>query len=347
MHHDGRDNGRQKTIVSLAAAIATAFVLLLLTMCQSGTPNEAAQLHDAPPTLYDQTTGEPIPATQQWMVPLEGKDTALVSMEDLTGNNGWISPTIDYTSDNNSLNMFVDYAGKEVYGSGTSQVYSALKCMSTDCFIQHAAGSYVSNVSYRVDSLTTDKTIYEPNHAGNSSLFYSYIQNTRYKLDTPAELAVRINASLADKHKLSWMRITIHEHPVGLQKLNFFLTAKYQIFFKCLLLLIPLLMLNDYRVRGGFHSKQALVTGSLLMLWGGINTIIWDINYVVVSCVFFAFSGMFYSFANNIYKLVYVLGYFILLVFAYKYNAGFNKHFVMQTGLAGLIGIGLIVKEPE
>jgi hypothetical protein len=344
----GRDNTRQRAMVSIAAVSVTLLVLLLLTMCQGSTPNEAAQLYQTAPTLYDQKTGEAIPASQQWLVPLDGAQSALVQEDALSGNGGWLSPDIDYKSNNKRLNMLVDYAGKESYGSGTSEIYSALACMDTGCVIQPSSGSYATAATSRIDSLSSDRTMYEPNHPGNSSLFYGYTPNTSYILEsTPAVLALRINTVLAAKHELAWMRVSIHHHPIGLKKLNFFLTAKYQLFFKCLLLLIPLLMWYDYRRHGGFHSKQALVTGGLLMLLGVIHTVLWDINYMVISCLLFALTGMFYTLANHIYKLVFGLGYFILVVFAYQYYAGFNKGFVMQTAFIGLIGIGLIAKQPE
>lgn len=342
------DRASQKTVVSFVAAAVTALLMLLLTMCQGPAPNEAAQLHQTAPTLYDQITGEVIPESQQWLIPVHGPDSALVGYEELTDHEGWLSPEINYNTSTSQMNVYIDYAGTERYGSDSSELYSEPVCASAPCLIQRAPESgYPGQLAFYMRSnLTGGDTVYEPNHPGNSSLFYA-AKSSKYFVEPPQALAMRVNVFVGKSHDLAWMRLSLAEHAVGLTRPSFFLTARYQVLLKCLLLLIPLLLFYDYRKNGGFYSQRALITGGLLIAWGTANVLIWDINYIVFCCVLFAFSGAFYVFGNSLFRISYLLGYFILVVFAYKYNGGFNKPFVMQTGLAGLIGIGLFLQKPE
>lgn len=325
--------------------------------------SDAEKLNQSPPTLYDASTAEEIPASQQWMIPVEVLqhhqpvkiDNTTKDVTKLFGDDSWVSPQMNYTNDSGRLFVYIDYAGKEKYGNGNSEIYSIPICTPPSplgqCSISYADGLHSSSdyIWPYIDSEFNqmDRTIYEPNHPGDTSFFYGYTGNQFYHLTAPQSISILLNTFVQQHHQLAWLRVSVHERPITINKLSFLLTAKYQLFLKWLLLLLPLLIIYDYRKDGGFENRRALITGGLLVLLGTMNTLIWDINYMIVSCLLIALSGVFYIFANHVYKIIYGLGYFIMVVFAYKYYGGFNKHTFTQLALPTLIGIGIFLKSPE
>ncbi|TEU28592.1 hypothetical protein [Alkanindiges illinoisensis] len=322
--------------------------------------SDAEKYYQTPPILYDIESTKPIAADKQWMIPLTGSHDKPIEvslnateMTKVLGENSWVSPTINYQSPTNKLYVYIDYAGKESYGSGQSEIYSLPVCIPLSkylhCPIERLAlkNSYDHHEIYNVATFNNDHTFYEPNHSGNTSIFYGYTKPNVYEVDSPRNLAIIVNTFLQDHYQLRWMRLTINDHPITLKKISFFLTSKYQIYFKLLLILLPCLIIYNYYSLKGFSSPQALVTGGFLTLFASLHTLIWDLNYMVVGSLIIAFSGVFYIFANSLYKIIYGIGFIIILFFSQQYYEGLNKNVFMQTGLLAIIGIALFIKEPD
>ena len=115
--------------------------------------------------------------------------------------------------------------------------------------------------------------------------------------------------------------------------------------FKYLLALLPLFIFALIHVYQGFESLRNLTIGGLAALLFAINTIIWDIQYMVIGCLILCFASVCYCFENRYYRLLYISGYLIIAVYAQQYYDGFNKAFFTQTGLILIIGLSMYFLE--
>ncbi len=345
------------------AMFTILFLCSVLLVACSNSLNDAEKFNQSPPSLYDVNTADEIPASQQWMIPPEilqqhdaiKIDPKTMDATKLFGDDSWLSPEINYSKPSGQLFIYIDYAGKEENGNGDSEIYSIPICMPpgppSSCSITYADVNTLSSnkvwpyAATELDDL--NRTIYATNHTDHTSTFYGHSLNQYYHVDGPQSLSILLNTFIQPHHHLNWLRVSINNRPITLKKLSFFLTTKYLHVFQWLLLLLPLLIIYDYRKAGGFENSRALITGGLLTLLGTLNALIWDINYMVISCLLIALSGVYYIFANHVYKITYGLGYLTMLVFAYQYYGGFNTHTLTQLGLPTLIGIGIYLKEPD
>jgi hypothetical protein len=315
----------------------------------SGTPiSDAEKYNQSPPIVYDVSTRRALPTHQQWIIPVNkfinnpiNFSPESFDINKILGENSWVSPTVNYQTKTGKLFVYIDYAGKNAYDLKESEFYIQPVCVPVSKY------SRCPIESLPLDSRLQANTLYEPEYKDKPSFFYGVRQPIMYEVDSPRALAILFNSSLPEHTQVSWMRISINDKPLTIKKINLFLSSDYQIYFKFLLIFILPLIIYDYRINGGFSSQQSLTIGSLLMIWSGINTIIWDINYIVIGCLLIAFSSVFYMFANHLYKLIYGIGSLIIVIFSYQYFGGMVKYFYKQTLLLGIIGIAIFVKEPE
>lgn len=343
MLQNGGDNALQKNMLAMVAALATVgVILLLLARCNSLSINDADKFAQIPPALYDQVTGELIPASEQWLIPVQAQH-GTVQQGELEGNVSWVSPAFNASGD--KLNIYTDYAGTERRGAGLSKIYSAPTCVAGQCAIYDPYGHTVE-ASGLADNLLNDRTVYAARDSRGTHQFYSYIPSTSFKLDATSGLAARVVLSLDDKHQLTWLRVSVHANPIGPQS-NFMLSTKYQVSLKALLLLVPLLLFYEYRKAGGFYSQRALLSGGLLLALCSMHALLWNINYMVISCLLIGCAGALYTCANTLFRPLFVFGYAILVVFAYQHSGGLNGAFVARVGLMSIIGLGLFLQKPE
>ncbi|RYY78899.1 MAG: hypothetical protein EOO69_08555 [Moraxellaceae bacterium] len=358
---DNRNWKFQLAGISIGLIIGV-ILYIVFTIFLNHSGNEARNYSLAPPMQYDALTAEEISPNQQWMIPINKKQNEPIKVNlqasdlySILGKNSWITPPINFKSRTGKLFLYIDYAGKEQYFSDKSRIYSIPVCIPlskySHCSINPASSysSYNDKNFYYIEEFSNSRTIYELNDQkkDTKSLFYGYSLPHEYQITSSQDLAISFNSLIDEKTQMAWMRVSINDHPISLIKKSFFLTSKYQKFLKWFLILIPFIIFYDYQKNGGFSSPHALSIGTLLILWSGLNTVIWDINYMVIGCLLITFSGVMYIFANNLYKLSYSLGFFTILVFSYQYYGGFTHQVIKQIGLLTLIGTAIFIKTPD
>lgn len=341
-------NADQKKQMLVIFGITILFFTGILLLFSGKPISDAEKYNQSPPIIYDVSTRKVLPANQQWIIPVNKFTNNSVDfspesfdINKILGENSWVSPTVNYQTKTGKLFVYIDYAGKNAYDLKESEFYIQPVCVPVSKY------SRCPIESLPLDSRLQANTLYEPEYKDKPSFFYGVRQPIVYEVDSPRALAILFNSSLPEHTQVSWMRISINDKPLTIKKINFLLSSDYQIYFKFLLIFIPLLIIYKYHSDGGFSSRQSLITGSLLVIWLGLNTIIWDLNYMIIGCLFMAFSGVLYMFANHLYKLIYGIGYSIIVIYSYQYFGGMVRGFYMQTLLLGIVGIGIFIKEPE
>lgn len=341
-------NADQKKQMLVIFGITILFLTGILLLFSGKPISDAEKYNQSPPIIYDVSTRKVLPANQQWIIPVNKFTNNSVDfspesfdINKILGENSWVSPTVNYQTKTGKLFVYIDYAGKNAYDLKESELYIRPVCVPVSKY------SRCPIERLPLDSLSQDDSLYEPEYKDKPSFFYGARRPTVYEVDSPRALAILFNSSLPEHTQVSWMRISINDKPLTIKKINFLLSSNYQNYFKWLLILVPFIIIYEYRLNGGFSSPHALSIGTLLILWSGMNIVIWDLNYMIIGCLFITFSGLMYMFANYLYKLLYSLAFFIILVFSYQYYGGFTSNVIKQIGLLTVIGTAIFIKTPD
>lgn len=331
-------------------SIATliVFFVLLTVSCDFKSQTES-YVEQAPP-LYDSVTNRQIPTEQQWWVPFSSFKTQAIHVADYPvplekslGEHAWLSPVIPNTYTTGQFYLYVDFAGRQDTRLD-SEYYVLPMCQNlktqAKCFPlgeNNTNGYLIAN--------TKNNTKYQIIQENSSWFYYTYGNQGKYVIHPQENLQLLVNAEIPPHYQPSWVRISISEHPITPTKVSFLLTQHYMMWFKYLLILLPIPLMYGFHVYGGFSSYSALSFGGGLLLLMSINVMIWDINYMVIGCLCIAFSAVAYMFGHWLMLFLYLLGYLTIVQGAYQQFGEVNKDFLMKTGLLSLIGIVLLFQK--
>ena len=321
---------------------------VLLTLCKP--KGEIEQYLTSPPALYNVGQVGQIPDSQQWIIPAteinqrhQIQDTNQIHfLTDFSGA-AWDSPVYTTNQSSQFLYAYIDFAGKQ---STRADIEFYLQPICQNNAIYQQCIKQSSEVNYTEISTKND-TEYQTIKSNQDWYYYGHHHSDAYIVNPNQNYKFILKSNLPTGYQPAWIRVTFSDKPITSNKTNFFLTDKYNFYFKFLLLLLPLLALFEFNRNGGFSSKQALITGGLITLLTLINTLIWDLNYMAIGCLVISFSGILYAFANSSYKFIYVIGYLIIVTNSYQYFHGFTASFFKQIGLLTLIGLYIMFKDPE
>ncbi len=346
---DLESNKKSMIIFGIIAFIVLFFTILSST-CQF--KSELKTNVTTPPKLYDSVTHTEIPIQQQWLVPFNNfkADSIQVrgvptSPEQSLGENAWLSPPISRQYPSAQFYLYFDFAGQQSTRKD-SEYYISPICENNQGLSPCLRLDQKQEENYLIAN-TKSNTEYHTLEQNKSWLYYSHSHQGKYMISPQETLKLLVNAQIPTHYQPGWIRITLSEHPVSATKTSFLLTQQYMMWFKYLLILLPIPLIYGFHVYGGFASRTALGIGAGLLCLMVINTIIWDINYMVIGCLCIAFAAVAYMYGNNFYMLLYLLGYLIIVQGAYEQFGDFNKAFFMKTGLLTFIGLALFFKKPD
>lgn len=312
--------------------------------------SEIEKIIDEPPTLYDSQTNSRIPSTQQWIISaheLKKQSSAIQGSQSngQTQSATWFSPSLFIKHNTGQVYFYFDFAGSQKTRKD-AEFYLLAICQNVKSH-QNCAPFLERDETEMMMASTKNNTDYQAQEYNKSWLYYGHSDQQQLLTPFVPDLQFSIKTIFPQNYHPAWVRLTISENPITDKKVNFFLTNHYLMFFKYLLLLLPIFAFIEFRHYKSFSHQQAVVLGGLLTTLAVIHTLIWDINYMVVGYLLISFSGVMYMFANHLYKLAYGLGYFIILIFAHQFHEGLTKPFFMQIGLITLIGVGIFIKQPD
>lgn len=307
---------------------------------------------ESPPALYDTVTNHKISQQQQWLVPFDSFQTdpiqvteAPVRLEQSLGEHAWLSPRIDHHVVTGQFYVYVDFAGQQSTRLDT-EYYVLPICQgnntSAKCFPldqTHKDGYLIANTKSHTDYYTLEEN--------KSWLYYTHSNQGQYVINPQESLKFLVNAQIPKHYQPKWVRITINEHPISPTKISFLLTQQYIMWFKYLLILLPIPLMYGFHVYGGFVSRSALTIGAGLLCLMVLNVMIWDIHYMVIGCLCIAFAAVAYMFRHWLAIFLYLLGYLTIVQGAYEQFGSMNKDFLMKTGLLTLIGLVLLFKKSD
>ncbi|WP_173910247.1 hypothetical protein [Acinetobacter sp. Marseille-Q1618] len=331
-------------------AFLVLFFTILSNSCQFKSDLETKV--KTPPKLYDSVTNAEIPIQQQWLVPFNHFKTDAIQVHELPipieqslGENAWLSPSISIKYPTSQFYLYFDFAGQQSTRLDT-EYYVLPICLN----------ERILNPCFRIDQKQEDNyliantksnTDYHTIEQNKSWLYYAHSYQGQYMIPPQESLKFLVNAEIPLHYQPSWVRITLSENPITPNKISFLLTQQYMTWFKYLLLLLPFALFYGFHTNSGFASRSALSIGGGLLFLMIINTMIWDINYMVIGCLCIAFAAIAYMYGFNLYILIYLMGYLTIAQGAYEQFGSFNKDFFMKTGLLTLIGLLLFFKRPD
>ena len=336
-------------------AFIVLFFATLSTSCQFKSDLETNVA--TPPKLYDSVTHAEISSQQQWLVPFQHFKTDAIQvhalptpLEHSLGENSWLSPPISLQYPTSQFYLYVDFAGQQSTRLDT-EYYVLPICQNSNrqsqCLRLDPQRENRDQENNYLIANTKRNTDYHTIEQNKSWLYYTHSNQGQYVLHPEESLKLLVNAQIPPHYQPSWVRISLSEHPITSTKMSFLLTQQYMMWFKYLLILLPIPLIYGFHLYGGFASRAALSIGGGLLCLMIINTIIWDVNYMVIGCLCIAFAAIAYMYGYGLYILVYLLGYLIIVQGAYEQFGALNKDFFMKTGVLTFIGLALFFKKPD
>jgi hypothetical protein len=335
-------------------AIAYALLIVVLPCClflYTCAPKSKLEKKIAhAPELFDQSSNEEIPDSQQLLIPASAFSSDALQID----NQGdilaqfkalphWESPIMRVQNDFGQLFMHLDFAGiqntrkdAEIYVLAVCHLGSHQTiCPSNNAFPQEHAYLTAS---------TKDLTEYQTigNSAGKSWYYYAKGYTAQYLISTPVQdVSFIAVASIPQEYQSKWIRLSTATHPIVHTQTSYFFQSHHSKYYKFLLLLLPIIagiMFLHYR---GFESTQVLALGILSLIFFTLSTYIWDLHYLVISCLLISIASMFYIYSNGYFRLIYLVGFLMLAGFALQFYGSMNKEFLIKTGMPLLIGLAL------
>lgn len=97
-----------------------------------------------------------------------------------------------------------------------------------------------------------------------------------------------------------------------------------------------------YYAQVDIKSSQSKIIGILLTIFGLLQVVVWDVNYMVIATALFALAGVFILHGNSLGKIIYGAGLLVLTLMAQtKYGIN-TQGFFAQTTLPFIIGVYLL-----
>lgn len=321
---------------------------LLLSLCKP--KGEIEQYLTSPPTLYNMKQVGQIPSSQQWIISANEINQQhkiqdpyqTIFLPDFNGAT-WESPAYISSQSSKFLYTYIDFAGRQ---NTRADIEFYLQPICQNNFVYQQCIRERTDVNY-TEASTKSNTEYQTIKTNQDWYYYGHHHSDAYIVNPTQNFKFILKSNLPNGYQPAWVRVTFSDKPITPNKTNFFLTDKYNFYFKFLLLLLPLVTLLEFNRIGRFSSKQAMVTGGLITLLTLLNTLIWDLNYMTIGCLVISFSGILYAFANSSYKFIYIIGYLIIVINSYQYYQGSTHSFLIQVGLITLIGFYILFKEPD
>lgn len=335
----------------------TAFIFLIILFCPfaiylvSCTPKSEIEQHLAtPPSLYESETNSLINSNQQWQIPAVqirddnfSFDESNPALEQMTAGAFWSSPAISLQNQTDQLYVYIDFAGQQQTRKDLEIAVLPICILDNNESPCMKAGLHAEGQIFHIS--TKEKTEYHTLNTNKSWIFYGHHFQENYIIPPNATLKFIVKGNIPEHLSIQWLRLTFSTNPIVEQQQSFMLNEQGSVKFKYLLALLPPFIFALIHVYQGFESLRNLTIGGLAALLFAINTIIWDIQYMVIGCLILCFASVCYCFENRYYRLLYLSGYLIIAGYAQQYYDGFNKAFFTQTGLILIIGLSMYFLE--
>ncbi|WP_180007642.1 MULTISPECIES: hypothetical protein [unclassified Acinetobacter] len=337
----------------------TAFIFLLIIISPfaiylvSCTPESEIEQHfKTPPNLYNSETNTLLDSSLQWLIPpqqIQNHNTIPEISEsvlnEMTEGQYWSSTPITLQNQSDQLYVHIDFAGQQQTRKDLEISVLPLCIVNekeTPCM---KAGL---NASGQIFNISTQKnTQYHTLETNKSWMFYGQDFQENYIIPPQATLKFLVKANIPEHLTLQWLRLSIGTSPIVEKQQNFMVMTQNSMKIKYALALLPLFIFALMHIFQGFESLRNLSIGALSALLFVINTIIWDIHYMVIGCLILCFASVCYCFESRYYRLLYLTGYLLIAGYSQQYYGGFNKHFFAQTSLILLIGLSMFYLEPK
>lgn len=342
---------RRLKIFSIVLISFLILIGLVLVSCHP--QGKVEQLSNTPPVLYDAVNNQPIPATQQWIIPIGQFDSNVIetnlNLNELTkilGDRAWLSPSTTFNNQSSQLHFYLDFGGQQ--SSRKDAEFYVLPICTNRTLIQACTSlSSQSTPTPFFNFNTVNNTDYQAIQTNQSWYFYGHSDAYVLPVVHAQQLQFLVNAQIPKGYQTGWLRLSFNENPITSKPSSFFLGRNKLTYFPFLLLFIPLLVAYFYRIDRGFQSYRNLSIGLLVCILFAVHSVIWDLHYMTIGCFFLSLSGVLYAFSRPLYMLFYGIGALMIAGYAQQFYAGFNTAFFMQTGLIFLIGIGLFFRQPD
>jgi hypothetical protein len=345
---------RNLKVAAMVFFIVTLPFIFYLTSCSP--KSDLEKIVATPPMIYEQSTNEAVPATQQILIPFSqlAKDDKFSfnqyhpsteeEIEHFQSDKTWSSASIPFHSHTGRLYVYMDFAGQQSTRKDID--FYLLPICDTSPLVSPCKLSAAQEYENYFTASTHKNTDYQTLEQNKLWLYYGHDFSKQYYLSPPQQyLKFMLRANIPEGYDSRWIRISFSDSPIVLKQVSYFMQNQHVHIYQYLLLLIPILagaLLAYYKQ---FYDMTHAIIGLSLFALFSIHVMIWDIHYMVISCLLLALAGMLYSFGIWLYFWVYLAGVYIVSTYAYQYYAGFNKGFFMQIGLILLIGFALYMTE--
>ncbi|TCB36967.1 hypothetical protein E0H82_04465 [Acinetobacter sp. ANC 4910] len=341
---------RLKIVIIVLISFLILISLILISCHPQG---KVEKLSTTPPVLYDALTNQPIPTTQQWLIPVNQfssnaieTNLKLTELSKSLGEHAWLSPSSTFNNQSSQLHFYLDFGGQQ--SSRKDAEFYVLPICTNGTLTQACTSLSLQPTSTPIFNFNTaNNTEYQAIQTNQSWHFYGHSDAYVLPVIHSQQLQFLVNAQIPTGYQNTWLRLSINENPITPKPSSFFLGRNKLTYFPFLLLFIPLLAAYLYRMDKGFQSYRNLSIGLLVCILFAIHSVIWDLHYMVLGCLLLSLAGVLYAFARSLYRLVYGIGALIIAGYAQQFYNGFNSAFLMQTGLIFLIGIGLFFRTPD
>lgn len=328
-------------------------ILISLVLISCHPQGKVEQLSTTPPVLYDAISNQPIPTTQQWLIPISQFGSNAIetnlNLNELAkslGEHAWLSPSSTFNNQSSQLHFYLDFGGQQ--SSRKDAEFYVLPICTNGTLTQACTSLSPKPTPIAFFNFNTaNNTDYQAIQTHQSWHFYGHSDAYVLPVVHSQQLQFLVNAQIPEGYPNGWLRLSFNENPITPKPSSFFLGRNKLIYFPFLLLFIPLLAAHLYRIDKGFQSYRNLSIGLLVCILFAIHSVIWDLHYMVLGCFLLSLAGVLYAFARPLYRLFYGIGALIIAGYAQQFYAGFNSAFFMQTGLIFLIGIGLFFRTPD
>jgi hypothetical protein len=340
--------------LKIVIVVLLSFLILISLVLISCHPQgKVEKLSTTPPVLYDALTNQPIPTTQQWLIPVSQFGTNIIetnlNLNELArslGDHAWLSPSTTFNNQSSQLHFYLDFGGQQ--SSRKDAEFYVLPICTNGTLTQACISLSSQSTSTPIFNFNTaNNTEYQAIQTNKAWYFYGHSDAYVLPITYSQQLQFLVNAQIPTGYQNGWLRLSFNENAITPKPANFFLGRNKLTYFPFLLLLIPLLAAYLYRIDKGFQSYRNLSIGLLVCGLFAIHSVIWDLHYMVFGCFIISLSGVLYAFSRALYTLFYGVGALMIAVYAQQFYAGFNTAFFMQTGLIFLIGLGLFFRSPD
>ena len=336
-------------------AIAYALLIVVLPCClflytcapKSKLEKQIAQA----PELFDQASNDKIPESQQFIIPAQSFSSEALQIDDqgdilaqFRALPHWESPIMRVQNDLGQLFIHLDFAGIQNTRKDAEIYILAICHLGSHQNICPLNTLFPQEHVY-LNASTKDNTEYQTlsGSSGKSWYYYAKGYTAEYLISSPVQdVSFIVVASLPQDYQSKWIRLSTSTHIIKHSQTSYFFQSHHSKYYKFLLLLLPIIAGMMFVHYQGFESTQVLALGILSLIFFTLSTYIWDMHYLVISCLLMSLASVFYIYSNGYFRLIYLLGFLMLAGFALQFYGGMNKDFLIKIGIPTLIGVALL-----